>query len=89
MEIKVSIIVPIYNVERYLTYCVDSLLNQDFNQNYEIILVDDGSLDKSGIIADNFAKQYDNVSVIHKKILAYLMHVTQVLKKQVGNGLLL
>lgn len=67
VEIKVSVIVPIYNVESYLTHCVNSLLDQDFDQNYEIILVDDGSMDKSGAIADNFAKQYDNVYVIHKK----------------------
>lgn len=67
MEIKISVIVPIYNVEKYLAPCVNSLLNQDFNYKYEIILVDDGSEDRSGNIADDFAMQHDNVCVIHKK----------------------
>ena len=51
---KLSIIVPIYNVERYLRKCVDSLLAQDY-EDYEIILVDDGSTDDSGAICDEYA----------------------------------
>lgn len=54
MNVKISIIVPIYNVEQYLRKCVDTLLNQDID-NFEIILVDDGSTDKSGIICDEYA----------------------------------
>lgn len=52
-QITLSIIVPIYNVERYLKKCIDSLLNQDIS-DYEIILVDDGSTDNSGAICDEY-----------------------------------
>ncbi len=61
----VSLIVPIYNVQDYLDRCIESLLQQTFD-NIEIILVDDGSTDNSGVIADQYASSYDNVSVIHK-----------------------
>ena len=54
---EVSIIVPIYNVEQYLVKCIESLLNQNFNKAYEIILVDDGSTDKSGDIADKYDRE--------------------------------
>lgn len=57
---KLSIIVPIYNVAAYLRKCVDSLLNQDFS-DYEIILVDDGSTDESGKIADCLACEQPNI----------------------------
>lgn len=63
---KVSIIVPIYNVEHYLQECIDSIVCQTHN-NIEIILVDDGSPDKSGIIADNNALEDERIKVIHKK----------------------
>lgn len=64
---EVSIIVPVYNVEKWLPRCVESLLNQaDFN-NMEIILVDDGSTDSSGLICDNYSSQYENVLCIHKE----------------------
>lgn len=61
-----SIIIPVYNVERYLNQCVQSILNQDFN-DYEIVLVDDGSNDSSGKICDKYSEEYKNISVIHKK----------------------
>lgn len=61
-----SIIVPIYNVEDYLEECVESIVNQTF-KDYEIILVDDGSQDKSGLLADELAKEYPNIMVIHKE----------------------
>lgn len=65
---KLSIIVPIYNVANYLTKCICSLLEQDLSTaDYEIILVDDGSTDACGEIADNFADKYDNIHVIHQK----------------------
>lgn len=63
MSPKVSVIIPVYNVERYLNKCVESVLNQTF-QDFEIILVDDGSTDKSGEICDSYAS--DKVKVIHK-----------------------
>lgn len=65
MKPKVSIIVPIYCVEKYLQECVDSLLKQKL-QEIEIILVDDGSPDKSGEIADDYAKRDERVKVIHQ-----------------------
>ncbi|MFV0530341.1 MAG: glycosyltransferase family 2 protein [Flavobacteriales bacterium] len=64
----ISIIVPIYNVEKYLPKCLDSLLNQTFKGNYELILVNDGSTDNSGKIVDDYKKKYpDKIKVIHKK----------------------
>lgn len=62
-----SIIVPVYNVEAYLQKCVESLLNQDLPvTDYEIILVDDGSKDNSGLLCDKFAQAHDNIRVIHQ-----------------------
>ena len=54
---KVSVIVPVYNVETFLPYCVESLVNQNF-EDYEILLIDDGSTDNSGEICDRFSKKY-------------------------------
>lgn len=62
---KVSIIVPIYNVEKYLNKCVDSLINQTLKE-IEIILVDDGSKDSSGLIADSYAEKDKRITVIHQ-----------------------
>ena len=63
---KVSVIVPIYNVEKYIGKCVDSIRNQDY-PNIEIILVDDGSPDKSPQIIDERASNDDRIKVIHEK----------------------
>lgn len=63
---KVSIIVPVYNIQVYLPRCLDSLLTQTWG-NTEIILVDDGSTDSSGIICDEYADANPNIIVIHKK----------------------
>ncbi len=63
---KISIIVPVYNVESYLPKCINSLINQTY-KNIEIILVDDGSSDNSGHICDKFAKEDKRVKVIHKE----------------------
>lgn len=65
-EIVISVIVPIYNVEQYLSKCIDSLLGQQINYSYEIILVDDGSTDKSGKIADNYGENNENIKSVHK-----------------------
>ncbi len=65
-EIKVSIIVPVYQVENYLQECIDSILAQT-HRNIEIILVDDGGPDKSGDIADKNAVMDSRIKVIHKK----------------------
>ena len=64
-EPKVSIIVPVYNVEDYLVQCVDSLINQTY-RNLQIILIDDGSTDNSGAICDKYKKTDERVQVIHK-----------------------
>ncbi len=61
-----SIIVPVYNVENYLTQCIESILFQK-PDDYEIILVDDGSEDNSGKICDRFADKHDNIHVIHQE----------------------
>ena len=53
---KISVIVPIYNAERYLHKCIQSILMQSY-VNFELILIDDGSIDRSGMICDEFAKQ--------------------------------
>lgn len=63
---EISIIVPVYNVEKYLNKCVDSILNQTF-KDFELILVDDGSPDNSGTICDQYAKEDTRVRVIHKE----------------------
>ena len=65
-EIKVSVIVPVYNVEKYLEECVNSLIGQTLKE-IEILLIDDGSTDSSGEICDQYAQQYDNIRVIHKE----------------------
>ena len=62
----VSIIVPVYNVEPYIHQCVDSILGQTF-QDFEVILVNDGSPDNCGNICDEYAKNDDRIHVIHKK----------------------
>ncbi|WP_270568128.1 glycosyltransferase, partial [Clostridium beijerinckii] len=63
---KLSIIVPIYNVERYLDKCIDSILNQSF-KDFELILVDDGSPDKCGDICNSYSKLDRRIKVIHKQ----------------------
>lgn len=65
-EKKISIIVPVYRVERYLERCVNSLISQTY-KNIEIILVDDGSPDQCPAMCDNYAEKDDRVIVVHKK----------------------
>lgn len=65
MSNLISIIVPVYNVEKYLNRCVDSLIHQSYS-NVEIILVDDGSTDLSGKLCDELAKLDDRIIVLHK-----------------------
>lgn len=60
----ISVIIPIYNVEKYLNKCIDSVLRQE-NVTQEIILVDDGSTDSSGKICDDYAAKYTNVKCLH------------------------
>ena len=62
----ISIIVPVYNVEKYIHECVDSIINQTY-KNIEIILVDDGSPDNCGKICDEYAEKDSRIKVIHKE----------------------
>ena len=66
MEKLVNIIVPVYNVEKYLDKCINSLINQTYEQ-IEIILVDDGSKDYSGRLCDEWSKKSNKIKVVHKK----------------------
>ena len=63
---KFSFIVPVYNAEKYLNECIDSVINQT-TQTWELILVDDGSADFSACICDAYAQKYSNIKVTHKK----------------------
>ena len=63
---KISVIVPVYNVEQYLERCIDSIINQTYT-NLEIILVNDGSTDNSGKLCDELAKKDERIRVIHKE----------------------
>jgi glycosyltransferases involved in cell wall biogenesis len=65
-EFLISVIVPVYNVEMYLTECVESIQQQTY-KNLEIILIDDGSTDGSGIMCDSFSSTDHRVKVIHKE----------------------
>ncbi len=68
MSKKVSIILPVYNVENYLPRCLDSILAQTMpSADLEIILVDDGSKDGSGTIIDDYAAKYDHITAIHQE----------------------
>lgn len=62
----VSVIVPVYNVEKYIRRCIESILNQTYT-NFELILVDDGSSDNSGTICDEYANRDNRIIVIHKE----------------------
>lgn len=68
-EYKISVVTAVYNVEDYLEEMIDSIIAQNIGfENIQLILVDDGSPDKSGDICDQYAKQYpDNIVVIHKE----------------------
>ena len=68
MAVILSIIVPVFNVERYVDKCIKSLISQDIEHDmYEVILVDDGSSDNSGRICDNYAINHSFISVIHQQ----------------------
>ena len=63
---KISVVIPVYNVEKYLSECLDSVVNQTY-KNLQIILVDDGSTDFSGKICDVYAEKDNRITVVHQK----------------------
>lgn len=64
---KISVIVPVYNTEKYLRRCLDSLLYQDIDEKYEIIVINDGSTDDSLAIAETYAEFFGNIKVYSRK----------------------
>lgn len=64
-DVAISVIVAIYQAENYLTRCLDSILNQSF-KDFEVLLIDDGSTDRSGEICDEYARKDDRIRVFHK-----------------------
>ncbi|MCR5736906.1 MAG: glycosyltransferase [Eubacterium sp.] len=65
-DVKISVIIPVYKVEKYLNKCIDSILEQSLKE-FEVILVDDGSPDNCPLICDEYAKKDQRIRVIHKK----------------------
>ena len=63
----ISIIIPVYNVERYLSQCLDSVLNQSYGGDYEVICVDDGSTDGSPAILKEYASKSDKIKIIRQE----------------------
>ena len=66
MNPRISVIVPVYKVEQYLSRCVESLLSQTY-KNFEIILVDDGSPDICPVMCDEYEEKYKKIRTLHKK----------------------
>lgn len=63
---KIAVIIPVYNTEKYIKKCIRSFQRQTF-KDFKLILVDDGSKDKSGIICDDMAQKDDRIYVIHQE----------------------
>lgn len=72
MNDLITIVVPIYNVEKYINDCIQSIINQTY-KNLQIILVDDGSKDNCPKICDKYKQKDSRIEVIHKKMVDYLM----------------
>lgn len=81
--IKISILVPIYNVEKYLARCLDSILEQTFRE-YEVICMDDGSTDKSGDILDQYARKDSRIKAMHKENTGYGKTMNQAIQLAEG-----
>lgn len=67
MKCKISFVIPVYNAEKYLRECVDSIIAQDSFENIQIVLVDDGSSDASGAICDMYSDRFENIKAVHQK----------------------
>lgn len=64
--VKISVIIPAYNVEKYIKKCLESIVSQDYN-SYEIIVIDDGSKDNTAVISENFLQKYDIPYIVHSQ----------------------
>ena len=64
--VAISIIMPVYNSEKYIEKTINSILSQSYS-NFELLLIDDGSKDESGMICDKYAAKDERVQVVHKK----------------------
>lgn len=84
MNPLISMIVPVYNIKKYLARCIDSIRNQTY-QNMEVILIDDGSSDGSAEICDKFAKVDERITVIHQKNSGLSSALIAVLTLRTGN----
>lgn len=73
MNPKISVVLPVYKVEKYLNRSVQAVCNQTY-ENLEIILVDDGSPDNCPIICDEWREKDKRIVVIHKEMVGYQMH---------------
>lgn len=71
---KISVIIPVYNDEKYLAQCLDSVLRQTYS-NLEIILVDDGSTDSTPELCEKYREKYANIRILHKKMGEYILFV--------------
>lgn len=83
---KISVIVPIYNVEKYLPHCIDSIIAQTFT-DFELLLIDDGSKDMSSVICDKYAEKDSRIRVFHKENGGVSSARNVGIKKSVGNFL--
>lgn len=83
-EQLLTVIIPVYNVEKYINKCLESIINQTY-KNLEIILVDDGSTDNSSYLCDEWQKKDSRITVIHKKMVVYQMLEMQDCKLQKEN----
>lgn len=83
-----SVLIPLYNAEKYIAECIDSVLAQDFD-DYEIVIVDDGSTDESGIIADRYQEMHpQKIRVIHKENTGVLLTRRRLLQEAKGDYIL-
>lgn len=84
MSTRFSILIPVYNVERYVAECIESVLAQTYT-NYEVIIIDDGSTDESGKICDNFAREDNRLVVLHRENQGLISARRSAIKKATGD----
>lgn len=82
-----SVLIPLYNSEEYIAECLDSVLAQNFD-DYEIVVIDDGSTDNSGVIAEQYQTKYSQIRVIHKENEGVLLTRRRLLKEAKGDYIL-